>query len=229
MARITIPQRNRGGLSKLLALPPDAFDALLAGLVSQRPGLEFPVNAPEQIKLTGFTTSDVDDIITAAISLSIVRWSRDLDIDPFVADVAEAISSFDAAGQTDESRQRLRKIISIESLLITSKALTIFTDYQRTTHASKILTDLRYVFKDDPEEEPYGAVIVHLLKLTYHEDTEHKEFFIAMSDGDLQSLKEVIARAEKKAHNLRRKLDAAHTVYLGIIESEEEDHKREIS
>ncbi len=92
-------------------------------------------------------------------------------------------------------------------------------------HASKILSDLRYVFKSDPEEEPYGAVIVHLLKLTYHEDTEHKEFFVAMDDGDLRHLKEVIERAEKKARTLRRKLDAAATIFLGAPEQAKEKSK----
>jgi hypothetical protein len=215
VARITIPQRNRAGLSKYLALPPEAFDGLLASLASQPPKLDLPIRAPDKITLPGVSRSELDDILSSIVSLSVVRWSRDVSIEDFVSDVAEAISAFDPAGQSDDAKQRLSKVLGIDSLLISSKALTIFTDYQRTIHASKILSDLRYVFKMNPDEEPYGAVIVHLLKLSYHEDTEHKEFFVAMDDNDLKDLKEVIARAEKKAHTLRRKLEAGATPYLG--------------
>jgi hypothetical protein len=66
-----------------------------------------------------------------------------------------------------------------------------------------------------PDEEPYGAVIVHLLKLSYHEDGDHKEFFVALDDADLKHLKEVIERAERKAKTLRGKLKAGATMYLG--------------
>ena len=166
--------------------------------------------------------SDLDGILAAIISLGVVRWSRDISTDSFVNDVAEAIEAFDSVGGSEESKERLHKILGIDSLLITSKAITIFTDYQRTLHGSKILTDLRYVFKVDPEDEPYGAVIVHLLKLTFHEDTEHKEFFVAMDDNDLRHLKDVIIRAEKKARTLKRKLDSAATVYLGATPDEEQ-------
>jgi len=166
---------------------------------------------------------DLDRIISAVISLCVVRWSRDVPLDSFVKDVAEAIESFDPIGRSEESRRRLHKILSVESLMIASKAIIIFTDYQRTLHATKILSDLRYVFRSNPEEEPYGAVIVHLLKLTYHEDTEHKEFFVAMDDDDLARLKAVLQRAEAKARTLRRKLDAQATAYLGSSTKTEKD------
>ena len=221
MARITIPQRNRAGLSKLLALPSEAFDKLVSSLASQPPKLDLSVTALDQITISGISKAELDGILSSVVSLSIVRSSRDASLEDFVGDVAEAISDFDSAGQSDDAQRRLKKILGLDSLLISSKALTIFTDYQQTIHTSKILSDLRYVFKTDPNEEPYGAVIVHLLKLTYHEDADHKEFFVAMDDNDLRKLKKVIERAEKKAHTLRRKLDAEKTEYLGASERKE--------
>jgi hypothetical protein len=184
-----------------------------------------PVNAIESLDVSGVSNSDLDLILTAMVSLSVVRWSRDIPVDSFVDDVAEAISVFDRAGDSQESKERLRRILLIESLLITSKAITIFTDYQRTLHGAKILTDLRYVFKDDPDTEPYGAVVAHLFKLTYHEDTEHKEFFVAMDDGDLEDLKDIIERAQAKARTIRRKLDEQKTAYLGNATDIEEDRE----
>jgi hypothetical protein len=103
-----------------------------------------------------------------------------------------------------------------------SKALTIFTDYQRTLHGANILTDMRYVFRSEPEQEPYGAVIAHLLKLSYHEDGGHKEFFVTMDDRDITRLKAVLERAKAKAATLRRKLDVSQTMYLGSTRRQDE-------
>jgi hypothetical protein len=215
VAKISIPQRNRDGLSKLLALPTQSFDQFLAGVEAQPATLDLPSRLPEVINISEVSRPDLDRIVSAVISLCVVRWSRDVPLDSFVKDVAEAIESFDAIGRSEESRRRLHKLLSVESLIIASKAIIVSTDYQRTLHASKILSDLRYVFRSNPEEEPYGAVIVHLLKFTYHEDTEHKEFFVAMDDEDLARLKAVLERAEAKARTLRRKLDAEATAFLG--------------
>ena len=44
-----------------------------------------------------------------------------------------------------------------------------------------------------------------------------------MDDDDLRHLKEVIKRAEAKARTIKRKLDAAETVYLGAEMTKEED------
>ncbi len=218
MARLTIPQRNRAGLSKFLVLPKEAFDDFIGALTNERAALDLPLRVPDKMKVSGLTKSDLDDVMRAIVSLSILQWSRESesgDQKTFINEIAEAIEVFDPIGASDESKERLRRTLSLDTLLITSKAISIFTDYQRTLYSSKILTDLRYVFQEDPEDEPYGAVIVHLLKLSYHEDTQHKEFFVAMDDNDLAQLKRLVERADKKARNIRRRLDASKTVYLG--------------
>jgi hypothetical protein len=204
VAKISIPQRNRAGLSKLLTLPSHGFEQLVASIQAQTAKIDLPVRLPDIISLPDVSKSELDQIVTAVTSMCVVRWSRDVSIEAFVNDVADAIQLFDPIGSAEESKRRLRRLLSIESLIVSAKALTIFADYQRTLHTSKVLTDLRYVFRAKPEEEPYGAVIVHLLKLTYHEYTEHKEFFVALDDNDLSHLRQVIDRAEAKARTLRR-------------------------
>jgi hypothetical protein len=216
VAKLTIPQRNRDGLSKLLALPSEAFDQFVASLEAQPANVELPSRLLDVISVAGVPKTDLDRIVTAVIALCLVRWSGEISLDSFVQEITGAIESFDPIGGSEESKRRLHRILSVEPLMIASKALTIVSDYQRTLHTTKILTDVRYIFRSNPEQEPYGAVIVHLLKLTYHEDTGHREFFVAMDDNDLAHLKAVLERAEEKAITLRRKLDAQATAYLGV-------------
>lgn len=54
-------------------------------------------------------------------------------------------------------------------------------------------------------------LIVHMLKLGYHDSNEsrHKEFHLALDSKDLAELKEIIIRAETKAKTLKSQLESA--------------------
>lgn len=216
MAKLTIPQRNREGLSKLLALRLEAFHHFATGLEALQPSVHLPSRLSDLVAVPEVPKADLDQIADAIVSLYVVKLSRAAALEPFVKDISEAITTYNSIGSSDESVRRLKRILSIESLAIGAKALVIFTDYPHTLYpGSKILTDVRYVFRENPNDEPYGAVIAHLLKLTYHEGSEHKEFFVAMDDSDLAGLEKLIERAKAKASMLRSKLKQAETVYLG--------------
>lgn len=50
-------------------------------------------------------------------------------------------------------------------------------------------------------------VVVHLLKLGYHSAAErHQEFFVSLDSDDLQTLRNLIDRAEAKAKSLKTSL-----------------------
>jgi len=215
LAKLNIPPASREGLTKLLTLRGELFDEFIAGLKAQPATLDLPSRVIQTLSIAEVAKTDLDQIISAVISISLVRWMHDVSLESFVKDLSQAIQSFNPSINTDESKQRLLRVLNVESLTIASKALTIFTDYQRTMHGAKVLSDVRYVFQSRPEDEPYGAVIIHLLKLSYHEEGDHKEFFVAMDDNDVARLKAVLERAEEKAKTLRRKLDLAQTAYLG--------------
>jgi hypothetical protein len=47
-------------------------------------------------------------------------------------------------------------------------------------------------------------VVLHTLKLVYHEGPKrHEEFFVALDGDDLRTLRKLIDRAEAKAETLR--------------------------
>lgn len=144
-----------------------------------------------------------------------VYSSADVPLETFVTDVSEAVEGFDAAVRSEKSKDRLRRILSVDSLASSSKALTLLTDQERTLHGVKILTDVRHAFQADPQKEPYGAVIVNVLKLTYHENDQHKDFYVALDGDDLASLRTALDRAEAKIKTLRREFETAGIVYLG--------------
>jgi hypothetical protein len=82
-------------------------------------------------------------------------------------------------------------------------------DGERLYCEAKILSDMRAVFHDDAISKPAGAVVTHTLKVGYHENGTHKEFFVVLESADLEALKEIIERAQAKETILRKLLPEA--------------------
>ncbi len=126
-------------------------------------------------------------------------------------DLCEAMNEVDELKLTEERRasfkERMIRLLGIESLGTFAKAKDLQAENERTFCDARILTDLRPVFGKSIQDGPKGLVIVHLLKLGYHQDQgEHESFFVALDAEDLNTLKAVIERAEIKAEVIKSKI-----------------------
>ena len=215
MPRLVIPDRHRKPIADIFGLPETQFAELVSALQRFTP-------KPDRIALADLSVPNIDDkrqlsgILRAVGSLYAI-WAALADKSPndFAEDV---LTSAVELGLTDNAllvRDRLRQLFSAPSLLQASKAESVLTDHQRIFEHAKVLSDIRFAFQSDPESEAYGAVLVHMLKLTYHENGEHKEFYLALDGDDLEDVKKAIDRARIKSKNLLRKLSAAQVPYLG--------------
>lgn len=219
MARLNVPTRYRKGVSALLALDRVAFDEFVAALKRQLETAARPLE-PSAISIRGRDKPVSTEILAAVISLY-RAWAEAADftaVDAFVSELVKAIATFDAAGESSESRDKLLTILTIEPLVAASRAVSVLEDNERNFHEVRILTDIRYAFRPDPKDKPYGAVVVHMLKLTYHDALDHKHFFIALDGEDLKKLRAAIDRAEAKEEHYQEQLKAAQIHYFGISE-----------
>jgi hypothetical protein len=104
-------------------------------------------------------------------------------------------------------RARLPVLLSPDSNLgITVKANEVFTDHYRAFIDSSIITDIRTIFKSDPNATPAGACIVHMLKIEYGDRGHNGTFFVAMDASDVIKLKKLLERSELEAQQLKRML-----------------------
>ncbi len=113
-------------------------------------------------------------------------------------------------------RTRLEKLLKVETLLVIAKASRLQRDGERLYCESKILSDIRPVFGEDPTARPSGAVITHTLKIAYHEKGKHHDFHLVLDSVDLGALKDVIDRALVKDETLRSLLKDANLPDLGL-------------
>jgi hypothetical protein len=225
MAALRIPDEHKPRLALLAELTNTQFDSLRDKLASAPPRL-FAGELAESLhgQVEGLEHQAVKEIVGSLVSLYRARAVIDADLPAFLDDVNEAIETDPAFAALDKKLlgQRLGTLLGLEeSLGVTSKAMDVATQHGRVYCDARILTDIRPVFSSE-DHAPRDAVIVHTLKLGYHDSGagSHKDFYIALDPIDLFTLAEVIKRAEEKERSICSMLKGANVRVLGLEEDE---------
>ena len=115
----------------------------------------------------------------------------------------QPVESLSTDSQVERFGNNLLYILNTNtSLDLTAKVSLIKNDQSHAYLQSKIYTDVRPVFGRS-DAKVYGAVIIHTLKLSYQDGEQRKDFFVALDQSDLLSLRDVIERAEAKEATMR--------------------------
>jgi hypothetical protein len=223
MARLKIPKKQLSAIASLAVLPEDRVKILGEAIERTAPTLNssaFFKNVGTNA--TGMQTEQVEAMVEALCGLSFIKESKHLSISDLTTAIVDAAleANADEFNQIDTNRDiladRLSDLLQLEkSLGVTAKALNVMTDYERIFCGVRILSDMRPVFTSSAESASAGFV-VHNLSIHFHENGEHKEFFVALDNSDLDSLKDAIARAEKKTGFLRTAFQKAEITYLDV-------------
>jgi hypothetical protein len=209
LAITKIPERYRRGLSKLRILSDQNIAELCSALGRSQATSKFSnFSATVAGEIKGIKKEDVDDILQSLYSLSVYRVDSEEPIAKVVSDVAAGLRVTEKGepGPSDQEelrfKERLSKILSIDSLSVAAKAAKLKIDYSRNFCDAKVFSDIRPVFAA-PDQKPIGTVVTHTLRVEYHENGEHKEFYVALDGEELGKLRKAIERAELKAASLR--------------------------
>ncbi|MCX6381767.1 MAG: hypothetical protein NT023_20210, partial [Armatimonadetes bacterium] len=114
----------------------------------------------------------------------------------------------------------LKQILSVEQIDIIAKATSVLLDHERVYSNARVLTDIRPVFSSDVAIMPTAVLIVHMLKIGYHENGEHKEFYVALDTEDVRKLQETLERATTKDKSLKDLLGQTNLSYLATERQE---------
>ncbi len=222
MPKLTIPDRFRAGIAKIRRLDDRTVQEIRNALdlkrveVSQKNGngLEVPRD-PNAVALSAIRSiasvnvAEFGQIAESLAGLYMARSVQDMPADDFLEQVCDAMETLpDETLQLPHSerepfKDKLRILLSSEAFAVIAKAYDLATE-ERTFCSSRILTDLRPVFGSRVEDGPQAMVVMHTLRLTFHEaHKKHEEFFVVLDADDLKQLNKQIDRAERKAEALR--------------------------
>jgi hypothetical protein len=211
----TIPAPYRAGFASLKALPTEAFE-LLAASLEQAPiagGLkELAASVVKQASV--LKEAEIRDILRSVFSLSAFTTDEDA---PLSENIGNLSSAMQATGRPElalsevekaQFEKRLARLLTLRTVAVSSKAQKLRLEYPATFHDATVLTDMRPVF-DKPDERPLGCAVSHTLQITYHENGDHKQFFLSLDDADLETLIKALHRAITKRTSLKSILKAA--------------------
>lgn len=208
MASLRIPESHRVGLAKLRQISDENTEAIVSAL--QRLPLTTigrkDMTSAISTAVPNLPAGDVEKIAGTLFALYIVRASADVSLTKFAVDVSCALR--DGGEQFTEEefarfKERMEKLLGVETFLATSKALSLQVDHENAFCEAKILTDVRTVFGANPEGQPVGFVITHILKIGHHDaGANHRDFYVALDEDDLMALRGMVERAEKKATSI---------------------------
>jgi hypothetical protein len=180
------------------------------------------VTEPNDVATTAITavphknTLDVKSVAQALSALYSVKSQMDSAIEEFADDVSDAMELLPSEelrllpDEREKFKANLVLLLNADLFALASKAYDLKTDDERTFCHARILTDIRPVFGQIIEEGPKAMVVVHLLKLGYHQGNDkHQQFYVSLDAEDLETLKKVIDRAEAKAKALKSAVQGA--------------------
>jgi hypothetical protein len=95
--------------------------------------------------------------------------------------------------------------------LVDAKAKELQLEAEHTFCDARVVTDLRPVFGGNISDSPEAMILVHTLKLGYHDSGSqtHKEMYLALDADDVVKLAEILRRAQEKTKTLKGKMDSA--------------------
>jgi hypothetical protein len=217
MPTLEIPERYVAAVCKILKLDDNTAEEIRASL--EREGQS--TVAPNDVRSKMSRAVSDSEIMEALLSLYVVKSARELPADEFAEAVCSAAErqAPDCRQLTSDERTHskgtLIKLLSVDSIGTLSKALDLQTSDERTFCDARIFTDLRPVFGPSIPEGPKGMVIIHHLRLSYHQPGTPRRwnFYVSLDAEDLEALHKVIERAEQKADALRSSVSKAP--YMG--------------
>jgi hypothetical protein len=198
---LQIPDRHQPGIARIRELGEPAISAI-RNILDQAPDTINPIEiaATDAAKMID-NIPGLKGILDALASMYVLKSSKEsVSLEQFTEDVTDAMASLKSESAITSDRSKFKASLSTllgsEHFLTISKGFELATDDERTFCDARVITDLRPVFGTPIEDGPRGTVIVHLLKIGYHEGQKrHQSFHVALDSRDLKELNRVIERA----------------------------------
>jgi len=214
---LTIPERFRDGLAAIAVLDDDSFaevyEALKSVSVETLGQQELANTVANEVRR--ISAEDTRKIVDVLASLYQLRSRGIVSAEKVASDLYDALkreqSPLLKEQYAADIQNRLTELLSLESLSsVAARAKELQMDVERVFCEARILTDLRPIFGTQVGE-PKAMMIIHTLKLGYHDGAtgKHEELFVALDNDDIQKLKRVLERAEKKTKSLISTLQTA--------------------
>ena len=208
MAVLRIPDSEVAVLRKMAELNDVVFSALLKAAGETKTDVIYS-DFSDILGSAGLQPNlpELKPIIRTIANLYSVMINRDKKPEEIASDLIEGIELRKTIVVSDEEKiilkNRLQKILSVGKLIgLTAKAFDVMTEQDHAFGAVRVLSDIRPVFQENVDSIS-AAVVIHTLRIAYHQHGEHREFSVALTSDDIKKVAEEIERAKAKEKTLK--------------------------
>jgi hypothetical protein len=225
---LTIPPNQRATVQQLISLSTEELNALVKALETTPPAASMRAYVDRLESKTGISDRDLRGILHVIGVLAVIQEDDAVTSERLVEDLIAAIKTSESTDSVksqdwDRVSRDLNRIFNASGpAAITAKAAQLVGEHQHSycCEESRIVSDVRTIFRSGDISDPIGAVIVHMLKLAYHQGDESKEFFVALDSEDVRHLRDLIDRAIIKESFLNKFVKSSGVPLIRIEEEE---------
>lgn len=154
------------------------------------------------------------DIYSIYINLSSAKAELELTDSEFLEDLKYAFDEIedDEININDDSLDVFEKLFNSENHINTSRKIE--NEYllnEKNFESIKVITDIRTVFD---KNELIGSTIVNKLKITFFENDESKDFFVAVDEHDIENIIKDLQEAQINNSYIKNNLNKLNLVSL---------------
>jgi hypothetical protein len=220
VGRFSVPEVHQSGLGALANLSEDDFASLRNALTSIQSAVSRE-NLLGHVKkaISGLSPAQAEHLTSALITAEASRIRYGFSIKEMAATVASSVEADDQ----DALNERLVSLLEAGPLRQIGKAVDLQLEHQQILQNARILTDVRPIFQDDPDSAPEGAVVIHTLRIAYHDASgESRSIFFGMDSEDIKSLRDSADRATRKSEALQATLSQLPLALMDMTDQGEE-------
>jgi len=225
MPSLTIPESAYAAIQHLIRFKGPDWEIFLDALSRAEPSLDqdkFWSHVAAHAR--GIEQGVIESIVHEIFQMDDARTGMQMGINEFAEAIAEAAASTESEkfALEEGDKQILKdRLVSIfdgrKGLNITMKAMGVMLNQEHVFLHAQIVTDIRPVFNKKGDSVD-AAVIVHNLRIHYIEDSDHKDFYVALDTRDIQLMRETLDRADAKAKCLEGIVKSSQISYLNVEE-----------
>lgn len=218
---IRIPEHQLEAFGRLLRLSSSEWDAVINALQKATPAIPMDDFSENVASHLGVLAGRAKDVVLVLASMLSLRDNFPAPVEKLLDELRNAARSKELKFSEDEWNcfaTHLRKFFAAETALETvAKAQNVTYEEQRILIDSRIITDLRPVFRQQIGSKPEAFIVTHALRIAYHENEQTKEMYFALDKEDLKKLHDVVARAIQKEATLKNVVKSTTVPVLDVL------------
>jgi hypothetical protein len=200
-----IPEAERKVIKEWLVEGDDRLGSVLGALEAATPTLLRQSLIDQVVQKTQLDSKVLGEVLPVFFSLVSTVTNADDEADAIRTIFNTVVNQLADVEKLKAFEERVRRLVGLRSIEITSKALRVMFDNPNTFCRARTLSELRPIFSKEGLRAETG-VIVHQLKLVFHTGPKkvEREVFLTLDRNDLDEIKKLMERTIAKHNELER-------------------------